>query len=428
MGSGRNLAVVGAQWGDEGKGKIVDLLCEDFHVVARYAGGHNAGHTVKFGEHHFTLKLIPSGILHPDKLCILGNGMVIDPAALLDEIEALRKLGVVVERNLKISDSAHVILPYHRALDLAREEAAGDARIGTTGRGIGPAYETKVSRCGIRVADLIDPEVLREKIRFACEEKNPVLSGVYGKPTLDAGELFTQYTRFGEILRERITNGPLLINAQLRAGKRVMFEGAQATMLDVDHGTYPFVTSSNCTVGGICTGLGVAPKHISEVIGVAKAYTTRVGGGPFPTELDDRQGEHLRKRGNEFGTITGRPRRTGWLDLAVLRTAVMLNGLDSIALTKLDVLDEFEDIPVCVAYNIRGEAWRTFPAFAVAQGDYRPTYTTMKGWNTSIVGITSYDDLPQRAKDYIRFLEDEIECKVSIISTGPRREETIVER
>jgi adenylosuccinate synthase len=428
MGSGRNLAVAGAQWGDEGKGKIVDLLCEDFDVVARYQGGHNAGHTVKFGEHHFTLKLIPSGILHADKLCILGNGMVIDPAALLEEIEALRKLGVVVEANLKISDSAHVILPYHRALDLAREEAAGNAKIGTTGRGIGPAYETKVSRYGIRVADLIDPEVLREKIRFACEEKNPVLKGVYGKEGFDAEELFAQYTRFGEILRDRITNGPLLINAELRAGKRVMFEGAQATMLDIDHGTYPFVTSSNCTVGGICTGLGVAPKHIHEVIGVAKAYTTRVGGGAFPTELDDWHGEHLRKRGNEFGTVTGRPRRTGWLDLAVLRTAVMLNGLDSIALTKLDVLDEFDEIPVCVGYNVHGDSWRTFPAFAVAHHDYKPEYRTMKGWHSSIAGITSYDDLPQRAKDYVRFLEDEIECKVSIISTGPRREETIVLR
>ena len=428
MGSGHNLAVVGAQWGDEGKGKIVDLLCEAFDVVARYQSGHNAGHTVKFGEHHFTLKLIPSGILHSDKLCILGNGMVIDPAALLEEIEALRKLEVVVESNLKISDSAHVILPYHKALDLAREEAAGNAKIGTTGRGIGPAYETKVSRYGIRVADLIDPEVLHEKIRFACEEKNPVLEGVYGKKGFDVEELYAQYLRFGEILRERIANGPLLINAQLRAGKRVMFEGAQATMLDIDHGTYPFVTSSNCTVGGISTGLGVAPKHINEVIGVAKAYTTRVGGGAFPTELEDWHGEHLRKRGNEFGTVTGRPRRTGWLDLAVLRTAVMLNGLDSIALTKLDVLDEFDEIPVCVAYNVRGESWRTFPAFAVAHHDYKPEYRTMKGWHTSIAGITSYDDLPQRAKDYVRFLEDEIECKVSIVSTGPRREETIVGR
>src|ERR1700682_1554648 len=286
MGPGRNLAVVGAQWGDEGKGKIVHLLCEDFHVVARYQGGHNAGHTVKFGDHHFTLKLIPSGILHPDKLCLLGNGMVIDPAALLEEIEALRKLGVVIGTNLKISDSAHVILPYHKALDLAREEAAGSAKIGTTGRGIGPAYETKVSRYGVRVADLVDSVVLREKIEFACAEKNPVLEGVYGKPPLDADELVAQYTRFGEILRDRVTNGPLLINREIRAGKRVMFEGAQATMLDIDHGTYPFVTSSNCTAGGIATGLGVAPKHIHEVMGVAKAYTTRVGGGAVPPELD----------------------------------------------------------------------------------------------------------------------------------------------
>jgi adenylosuccinate synthase len=278
------------------------------------------------------------------------------------------------------------------------------------------------------VADLVDPEVLREKINFACAEKNPVLSGVYGKPTLDAGELFVQYTRFGEILGERIANGPLLINGEIRAGKRVMFEGAQATMLDIDHGTYPFVTSSNCTAGGIATGLGVAPKHIHEVMGVAKAYTTRVGGGAFPTELDTPQGEHLRKRGNEFGTVTGRPRRTGWLDLAVLRTAVMLNGLDSVALTKLDVLDEFDEIPVCVAYNVHGDPWRTFPAFAVAHHDFKPEYRTMKGWQTPIVGITSFDDLPERAKDYVRFIEDEIECRISIISTGPRREETIVGR
>jgi adenylosuccinate synthase len=428
MGSGQNLAVVGTQWGDEGKGKIVDLLCEDYHVVARYQGGHNAGHTVKFGEHHFTLKLIPSGILHPDKLCILGNGMVIDPAALLEEIEALRRLGIVIDNNLKIADAAHVILPYHRALDLAREEAAGSGKIGTTGRGIGPAYETKVSRYGIRVADLLDDDILREKIRFACGEKNPMLHGVYKKTAFDPDELHTQYVRFGEILRERITNGPLLVNSQIRAGKRVMFEGAQATMLDIDHGTYPFVTSSNCTAGGIATGLGVPPKYINEVIGVAKAYTTRVGGGAFPTELDEWQGEHLRKRGNEFGTVTGRPRRTGWLDLAVLRTAEMLNGLASIALTKLDVLDEFDEIPVCVAYNIRGEAWRTYPTFAPGHDDYKPEYRTMKGWKTSIAGITSFDDLPQRAKEYVRFIEEEIECPISIISTGPRREETIVGR
>lgn len=420
-----NLAVIGAQWGDEGKGKIVDLLCESYDVVARYQGGHNAGHTVRFGEHHYALRLLPSGILHPGKLCILGNGMVIDPEALLDEIESLRTLGVIINDNLKISESAHVILPYHKALDLAREEAAGAAKIGTTGRGIGPAYETKVSRYGIRVADLLDPEVLREKIEFACAEKNPVLQTVYGKGTFDPRALYQDYIRYGEVLAKRITNGPVLINTAIREGKSVMFEGAQGTMLDIDHGTYPFVTSSNTVVGGICTGLGIAPKHIDRVVGVGKAYTTRVGGGAFPTELTDASGDHLRKRGNEYGTVTGRPRRTGWLDLAVLRTAMMMNGLHSVALTKLDVLDEFDRIPVCTSYNVHGERWTTFPAFAVAHHDYKPEYREMRGWKQSTVGITNFDELPAAAKDYVRFIEDEIGCPIGIISTGPRREETI---
>jgi adenylosuccinate synthase len=421
----QNVAVIGAQWGDEGKGKIVDLLCERFDVVARYQGGHNAGHTVKFADQHFALRLIPSGILHSDKLCILGNGMVIDPEALLEEIEKLRAAGVRVEENLKISDSAHCILPYHRALDLAREEAAGKLKIGTTGRGIGPAYETKVSRFGIRVADLLDPQVLRDKIEFACIEKNQVLKA-YGKEGFDPGQLTDAYLEFGRILKDRITNGVVLINEKIRAGAKVMFEGAQGMLLDVDHGTYPFVTSSNTVVGGVCTGLGVAPKHIHQVIGVVKAYTTRVGGGSFPTELNDASGEHLRKRGNEFGTVTGRPRRTGWLDLPVVRTAAMLNGLDAIALTKLDVLDEVSEIPVCTSYKVRGTDWRTYPAFAVDHNDYQPQYTTMKGWKTSTVGITAFKDLPQAAKDYIKFIEDETEATISIVSTGPRREETIV--
>lgn len=422
----RNLVVIGTQWGDEGKGKIVDLLCEDFDVVARYQGGHNAGHTVKFGDKHYALRLIPSGILHPGKLCILGNGMVIDPEALLEEVESLRGLGVRIEENLKISDSAHVILPYHRAIDLAREEAAGSGKIGTTGRGIGPAYETKVSRYGIRISDLLDPDVLREKIEFACAEKNSVLKTVYGKETFDPRKLFDDYTHFGEVMARRITNATVLINENIRAGKRVMFEGAQGTMLDIDHGTYPFVTSSNTIVGGVCTGLGVAPKHIHRVVGVAKAYTTRVGGGAFPTELNDATGEHLRKRGNEFGTVTGRPRRTGWLDLPVLRTSAMLNGIDTLAVTKLDVLDELAEIPVCTTYNVHGDRWKTFPAFAVAHDDYKPEYRALKGWKRSTVGITSYDDLPQEAKDYIRFIEDETECAATIVSTGPRREETIL--
>ncbi|MGZ4779340.1 MAG: adenylosuccinate synthase, partial [Thermoanaerobaculia bacterium] len=416
----------GAQWGDEGKGKIVDLLCERFDVVARYQGGHNAGHTVKFADQHFALRLIPSGILHPGKLCILGNGMVIDPDALLEEIENLRAAGVTIDSNLKISDSAHVILPYHKALDLAREEAAGSAKIGTTGRGIGPAYETKVSRYGIRVSDLLDPVVLRERVEFACAEKNPVLKTVYGKETFDPDQIVRHYVHYGEVLADRITNGTVWINEQIRAGKSVMFEGAQGMMLDVDHGTYPFVTSSNTVVGGVCTGLGIAPKHIHRVIGVAKAYTTRVGGGAFPTELNDAHGEHLRKRGNEFGTVTGRPRRTGWLDLPVLRTSAMLNGIDEIALTKLDVLDEVDEIPVCTSYNVHGEDWKTFPAFAVAHNDYKPVYRTFKGWKRSTAGTTSFDKLPQQALDYIRFIEEETECRISIVSTGPRREETII--
>jgi len=426
--AGENLAVIGAQWGDEGKGKIVDLLCDDFDVVARFQGGHNAGHTVKFADKHYALRLIPSGIVHPGKLCLLGNGMVIDPVALLEEIDNLRKLGVQIDDNLKISDSAHVILPYHRALDLAREEAAGVAKIGTTGRGIGPAYETKVSRYGIRVADLLDPAVLREKIEFACAEKNPILQTVYGKDTFDPAAIFDDYLRHGQTMAHRITNGPVWINEKIRSGKRVMFEGAQGTMLDVDHGTYPFVTSSSCIVGGVSTGLGVAPKHIGRVLGVAKAYTTRVGGGAFPTELTDQTGEHLRKRGNEFGTVTGRPRRTGWLDLAVLRTATMLNGLDAIALTKLDVLDDFAEIPICTRYNVHGERWKTFPAFAVAHDDYKPEYRVMKGWKSPTVGITTFDKLPAAAKDYIRFIEDETGTPITIVSTGPRREETIVRR
>jgi adenylosuccinate synthase len=421
-----NVAVIGAQWGDEGKGKIVDLLCERFDVVARYQGGHNAGHTVKFADQHFALRLIPSGILHRDKLCILGNGMVIDPDALLEEIEKLRVAGVVIEENLKISDSAHVILPYHKALDIAREEAAGAGKIGTTGRGIGPAYETKVSRYGIRICDLLDPQSLRERVEFACAEKNSVLKTLYGKETFDPEEIVNTYLHYGEVLAERITNGTVLINQQIRGGKSIMFEGAQGMMLDVDHGTYPFVTSSNTVVGGVCTGLGVAPKHINRVIGVAKAYTTRVGGGAFPTELHDEHGEHLRKRGNEFGTVTGRPRRTGWLDLPVLRTAAMLNGIDDLALTKLDVLDEVDEIPICTGYNVHGEDWTTFPAFAVAHDGYKPLYRTFKGWKRSTAGVTHFDQLPQQALDYIKFIEDETECRVSIVSTGPRREETVL--
>lgn len=422
----RNLAVIGAQWGDEGKGKIVDLLCEHFDIVARYQGGHNAGHTVKFADKHYSLHLIPSGILHPDKLCVLGNGMVIAPDALLSEIESLRGTGVTIEDNLVISDSAHCILPIHTALDQGREELAGSAKIGTTGRGIGPAYEMKVSRFGILMRDLLREDVLREKLELACIEKNALLTGIYKRKAFDPGMLVADALRYGSILGGRIADTSLILDDAVRTGKRILFEGAQGTLLDIDHGTYPFVTSSNSTAGGIATGLGIAPRQIHEVLGVVKAYSTRVGSGPFPTELEDATGERLRKRGNEYGTTTGRPRRTGWLDLVVLRTAAFLNGLGEIAVTKLDVFDEFDEIPVCVSYETPGGETRRYPRAAVERGAVKPRYRTMRGWKTPTVGIASFEELPKAARDYVRFIEDELEVPVTIVSTGPRREETII--
>lgn len=422
----QNLAIFGAQWGDEGKGKIVDLLCEDYDVVARYQGGHNAGHTVKFADRHYSLHLIPSGVLHPGKLCVLGNGMVIDPVALLSEIEKLRSAGVTIGDNLRISDSAHLILPLHRELDLAREGAANDEKIGTTGRGIGPAYETKVSRYGIRVGELLEHDVLARKIRRAGTEINALLTGVYGRDAVDLEKVIEQYVAFGETMSDWLTDTTVLVNDAIRKGQRVMFEGAQGMLLDVDHGTYPFVTSSNTIVGGICTGLGVPPRAIDAVTAVVKAYTTRVGSGPFPTELTNAVGDRIRERGNEFGTTTGRPRRIGWLDLVVLRTAVMLNGIDSIALTKLDVLDDFEDIPVCVSYRGGAREYSHFPRNEVCRGAVQPVYETLKGWNTSTVGARTWEDLPPAARDYVDFIEGQLGVRVSIISTGPRREETIV--
>ncbi|MGH9457831.1 MAG: adenylosuccinate synthase [Thermoanaerobaculia bacterium] len=426
MSQKKNLAVIGAQWGDEGKGKIVDLLCEQFDVVARYQGGHNAGHTVRFADKHFSLHLLPSGILHEGKLCLLGNGMVIDPEALVDEMDQIRGMGVVIGTNLLVSDSAHAILPIHAALDRGREELAGTAKIGTTGRGIGPAYEMKVGRFGILMRDLTDEAVLREKLELACRERNVLLTSVYGKDAFEVDALVRHALRYGEILHDRIRDVSIVLHEAIRAGRRIMFEGAQGTLLDIDHGTYPFVTSSNCTAGGIATGLGIAPKHIHEVMGVAKAYTTRVGSGPFPTELPDETGDRIRRRGNEYGTTTGRPRRTGWLDLVVLRSAIMLNGLDEIALTKLDVFDDFDEIPVCMAYETGDGEALLYPRAAAGRGDVRPKYRTMKGWKEATVGTREFEELPQAARDYVRFIEDELECPITVVSTGPRREETIV--
>lgn len=423
--SGRqNLAIFGAQWGDEGKGKIVDLICGEFDLVARYHGGHNAGHTVKFADRHYSLHLIPSGIIHPEKLCILGNGMVIDPKALLEEIDTLRAGGIVIEGNLRISESAHCILPIHGALDRAREAAAGTAKIGTTGRGIGPAYECKVSRQGVTMGDLLDESTLRERITMVCSEKNPLLATVYGVPAFNVEEMVQQCLRYGQIFRERITDTTLIVNDAIRIGSRVLFEGAQGSLLDIDHGTYPFVTSSNCVVGAVSAGLGVPPRAIHGVLAVAKAYTTRVGGGPFPSELLDTTGDLLRNRGNEFGTTTGRPRRTGWLDLVVLRTSHMLNGFDAVALTKLDVLDDFEEIPICIGYRVRGQIVRTLPARHL--GIAEPVFQTFPGWMSKTVGLRDYDSLPPNAKAYVEFIENELDCPIAIVSTGPRREETII--
>lgn len=422
----KNTAIIGAQWGDEGKGKIVDLLCSEFDVVARFQGGHNAGHTVKFEDKQYALHLIPSGILHPGKLCILGNGMVIDPAALQSEMKKLGEAGVTFDDNLKISDAAHCILPIHRELDLAREEAAGKEKIGTTGRGIGPTYESKAGRYGVVMGDLLDEDALSAKVERLCDEKNTLLVK-YGRSPLDVRQMVDLYLEFGRIFRDRITDTTLLVNAEIRAGRSVMFEGAQGCLLDVDHGTYPYVTSSNCVVGGICTGLGVAPKHIERVVGVVKAYTTRVGGGPFPTELLDAVGDAVRARGNEFGTTTGRPRRIGWLDLVVLRQSVMINGLDEIALTKLDVLDDREEIPVCTSYELPdGKVVRDFPRHEAIAGRVTPRFETLKGWKTNTVGIRDFDKLPAAARDYVRFIEEQLETPIPIVSTGPRREETIV--
>ncbi|MDX1583265.1 MAG: adenylosuccinate synthase [Thermoanaerobaculia bacterium] len=413
-----NLAVLGAQWGDEGKGKIVDLLCEDFDVVARFQGGHNAGHTVKFEDRHYSLHLIPSGILHPDKLCILGNGMVIDLRALLREIEDLRGLGVEIGQNLLISDSAQCILPIHTALDQAREAAAGDRKVGTTGRGIGPAYESKMSRHGVVIGDLLHPDRFRERVEIICRERNALLQHVYKAEPVSPEAISDEYLELIEQVRDLVTDTTLLINRLMNDGHRIMFEGAQGALLDVDHGTYPFVTSSSCIAGGITTGLGIAPSAIDRVIGVVKAYTTRVGEGPFPTELEDEIGEHLRARGNEFGTTTGRPRRTGWLDLPILRRSIMLSGIDTIALTKLDVLDELDEIRVCTTWDGERIAGR-----GAAPGDLE--WKTIPGWKQPTVGITSYEELPSSARDYVTFLEKELEVPVGIISTGPRREETI---
>lgn len=420
-----NVVIVGMQWGDEGKGKIVDLLCPAFDGVVRYQGGHNAGHTVRFKDSHFSLQLIPSGILHPDMLCVLGNGMVVAPDALLSELGRLYEAGVRFDGRLFISNRAHVLLSCHAALDRAREEARGQGKIGTTSRGIGPAYETKASRFGLRMVDLFAPD-LEERLRGLLARMQSELASLGAEPLAQPAAYADMCREWGEKLKPSLRDTEQLLNGWIRDGKSLLFEGAQGALLDVDHGTYPFVTSSNSTAGGACTGTGVPPTRIDGAIGVLKAYTTRVGGGPFPSELAGTTADFLRSRGNEYGTVTGRPRRCGWLDTVVARYAQVLNGVDSVALTKLDVLDDFDEVPVCTAYKLHGETLRHFPPDRRSLETAEPVLKTMKGWKTPTVGIVDPADLPQAARDYVDFIEQEIEVPVSFISTGPRREETIV--
>jgi adenylosuccinate synthase len=421
-----NTAVVlGAQWGDEGKGKIVDVLSTHFSIVARYAGGHNAGHTVIIGGQRFVLQLIPCGALRPDCIAVIGNGVVLDPMALLAEIDKLLSLGIDVRSRLFLSNRAHVILPYHRMIELAAENAPGRMKIGTTSRGIGPAYEDKAARSGLRVVDMLNPAILRTHIQNACHEKNTVARALFGTDPLDPLKIYEDYARAADRIAPFVTDTGDLLHDAMKENKSIMFEGAQGTMLDLDHGTYPFVTSSSSTAGGASTGTGVGPTTIKTVIGVTKAYVTRVGEGPFPTEIRDEAGEVLRARGQEYGAVTGRPRRCGWLDLPLLRYSNRVNGTEWLVLTKLDVLDTLAEIPVCTSYKINGKPAHSIPADVRGLESIVPVYSVHKGWEQSTEGITEFAELPQIARDYIQFIEDRSEARIGMISTGPGREQTI---
>lgn len=423
--------VIGSQWGDEGKGKIVDLLAPDVDVVARYQGGANAGHTIAWGDKQFVLHLVPSGIFHEDTACVIGNGVVIDPVALMQEIRMIEELGFEVEGRLFISHNAHLIMPYHKAIEQARERYRDAGAIGTTGRGIGPAYVDKFARTGIRVVDLLDRDTLRRQLKEAIEEKNAILRAVYGADGLDVEQIIEEYVEFDRRIDPFVTDTAAYLHQALRDGKRVLAEGAQGSLLDVDFGTYPFVTSSHPTAGGGCTGLGVPPTAVDRVIGIVKAYTTRVGNGPFPTELDGSPerdpggfGQRLREAGHEFGATTGRPRRCGWLDLVALRYSAAVNGFTDLAITKLDVLAGLEELKVCTAYRINGKTTQRFPSDVVTLERVEPVYETLPGFG-DLSGAEAPGDLPEAARAYLRFIEDALEVPISIVSTGPRREETL---
>lgn len=415
--------IVGAQWGDEGKGKIVDMLSEHVDIVARYQGGANAGHTVCIGEKEYVLHLIPSGIFHPHITCVIGNGVVIDPTALMEEIGKLESAGINIKGRLLISHNAHLIMPYHKLLDTIREKGA--AKIGTTGRGIGPAYIDKFMRSGIKIVDLLDRDVLAKKITANIDEKNQILTKVYGETRIDVDALIGEYQAFDKRIDEYITDTSLYLNRAHKQGKKIIAEGAQGALLDVDHGTYPFVTSSNPTSGGACTGLGIPPTAVDSIVGIVKAYCTRVGNGPFPTELTDAPGERLRSVGHEYGATTGRPRRCGWFDAVAMRYSTMVNGIEKIAITKLDVLDEFDEIKVCIGYEYSGKRLKTFPTDVKSLTHITLVYESFSGWKCSLSGIKAYADLPANARRYVEALAHLSGAPLWIVSVGPRRDQTI---
>ena len=422
-----NVIVVGTQWGDEGKGKVVDLLSESADYIVRFQGGNNAGHTLVVEDEKFILHLIPSGILHPNKTCCIGNGVVVDPGVLLGEIENLSSHQVQVSPdNLVISGQAHVIMTYHQAVDNARELRKGKSKIGTTGRGIGPCYEDKASRAGIRFHELINPKMFTEKLKANLEEKNFYLEKFLGAKPLDYNQIADQYLAYGEQLRPYAGNVSELLDRGRRQGKNILFEGAQGTHLDIDHGTYPFVTSSNVVAGGACSGAGIGPTRIDTVIGICKAYTTRVGGGPFPTELEDEVGKHLQKVGAEFGSTTGRPRRCGWLDMVVLKNAARLNGLTSLTITKLDVLSGLEQIRIATSYVHGTSSMENFPNECFTLESCKPSYMDFAGWSEDITSARTFSDLPANTQSYLRAIEELAEIPISIVSVGPGREQTIM--
>ena len=422
-----NVAIIGAQWGDEGKGKVVDLFTDEADIVVRFQGGNNAGHTLVVNGNKTILHLVPSGALHPNKLCVIGNGVVVDPEILIEEIQALKARGHLVDdKQLRISEQAHVIMPYHKLIDQARERLRGEGMIGTTGRSIGPSYEDKVARVGIRFVDLLEEDTFREKLERNIQEKNFYLKAILKEKALDFNEIHDSYGKFCEKLRGYVTNTGLLLDQQIRAGKRVLFEGAQGTLLDVDHGTYPYVTSSSTITGGACSGSGVGPQHIQQVIGISKAYTTRVGSGPFPTEIYGPEGETLRREGAEFGATTGRSRRCGWFDAVGVRHAVRMNGMTGIALTKLDVLTGFKKIPICTAYRYEDKFVNEFPASSKVMQGAQPVYEEMQGWEAPLDNVRKFSDLPKAAQKYVRRIEEVVGSEIILVSVGPGREQTIL--